>query len=117
MNIEKDLNFIIGKNLIQIRMNLYTIDLIFEDSILITVGYKTTYTERGTNRQQKWDYTNNQNFAINKLLGNCILRAEIDVNYNLILEFENKRTLMIESERAEGESYIIYNSDDFQVIN
>ncbi len=116
MDIEKDLNFIIGKNLIQIRMNKYTINLIFEDNILITIGYKITYTEGGINSHQNWDSINNQNFSINKLLETSVVKAEMNKNYTLIIEFENKKILTIESARANYESYIIYNGHDFQVI-
>jgi hypothetical protein len=116
MNIEENLNFIIGKKLIQIRMNLYLIDLIFENKIIITIANKVTYVEEETNKQQQWNSTSNQKFFINKLLETSVIRAEVDKNKNLILELENKKKLIIESARDENESYIIYNADDFQVV-
>lgn len=116
MNIKENINFINGRNLIQIRINQYSIDLIFEDKIIITIANKVIYIEREANKEQQWDSIKNQKFSINTLLGVSVAKAKVDVNNNLILELENKELLIIESAKDENESYIIHNGDDFQVV-
>lgn len=116
MNIKENINFIIGRNLIQIRINQYSIDLIFEDKIIITIAHKVIYIEKGTNKEQQWDSIKNPQFSINTLIGVSVAIAKVDVNNNLVLEFENKELLIIESAKDENESYVIHNGNDFQVI-
>ena len=115
MDIKQDLSFIIRKSLIQLRINLYTIDLIFENGIIISIANEVVYIE-GENRIQIWDSVNNPKFSINKLLGILIVNAKVDEQDNLIIEFRNNGTLIIKSAKDIHESYIINNGDDFQVI-
>ena len=116
MNIKENINFIIGKQLIQIKANLYSIDLVFEDNVIISIANKVTYIDKETNKEQQWDWINNQEFSINKLLETSVVKANLDLKDNLTIEMENNKLLIIESSIDEGESYTIYKDDDIQVM-
>jgi len=115
MNIRNSLKFIEGKSLIQIRMNLYTIDLIFENEIIVTIANKIKYLDR-ENKICEWSSVSNSFFSINVLLGKQVSKAIIDKFDNLMLEFENNEFLIIESAKDGNESYIIHYENDFQII-
>lgn len=117
MNIKENINFIIGQSLIQIRINQYSIDLIFKGDIIITIANKVIYIEKEVNKEQQWNSIKNPHFSINTLLGASVSIAKVDLNNNLILEFKNKELLIIESANDGTESYVIHNGNDFQVIH
>ena len=116
MNVKENINFIIGQNLTQVRISRYSIDLIFEEKIIITIANKIIYIDKETNKEQQWDSIKNQKFSINRLLEAPVTIARVDANNNLILELENEKLLIIESANDENESYIVYYEDDFEVI-
>jgi hypothetical protein len=112
MNKKKEFNYIINKKLMQIRISLYTLDLVFEDDIIITSGYRLKYIEEG-NTVFEWQNSEKPLFSINNLLDIPIQKVFIDKSSNLILEFFNKCTLLIMADQSEGESYMIFNHHDF----
>ena len=77
MDIKQDLSFIIRKSLIQLRINLYTIDLIFENGIIISIANEVVYIE-GENRIQIWDSVNNPKYSPH--LGYVVNVVKIEIN-------------------------------------
>lgn len=111
--IETDLK---KKNLIQVKMNRYSIDFVFECDILIIVGHKLRYLKGDTKTLQQWDWVNNQQIALNDLLEKPVSYAEVDQNENLILIFDDQSEVIIEAEKGDHESYIIHNKKECQVV-
>lgn len=109
-------DFIVGKKLMQVVINRYTIDLYFQDVIHIQIGSPIIYSEGRTGIISQWDYINNQPFAINELIDQVAISAEVDEDENLTLEFEDHGRLFIKAKKDIGESYIISHRDDYQVV-
>ncbi len=116
MNINRDIEFINGKKLVQISFSLYQLKLFFEDKIIIEIGNCIEYIDN-KNSIHKWNYLlSKSSFSINTLLDIHVNIASVDNSSNLKLKFSNDEFLIIKAASDGNESYIIYNNKDFQVI-
>ncbi|MDQ3396138.1 MAG: hypothetical protein M3512_18790 [Bacteroidota bacterium] len=116
MDIKKDLHFLIGKTLMQISFGLYQVQLHFSEDLLIEVGHGIDFFELN-GASQKWRYsTGREYFSLNILLETTVIKANVDLSNNLIINFENEKTLKILKGKDGHESFIIYNKGDFQVL-
>lgn len=116
MDINKDIEFIREKKLIQISFSLYQIKLLFEGQIIIEIGNCIEYIDNNESIQN-WNYLLSKNsFSINALLDISVTKASIDNSSNLKLKFRNGEFLIIKAAGDGNESYVIYNNKDFQVI-
>jgi len=111
-----NMEFFIRKKLILICFSLHQIKLIFEDEIIIEVGYEIDFLQDSQDIQS-WNCLNSRSyFSINSLLNNSIIEASIDNSQNLNLKFENGEILIIKAAQDGNESFIVYNKKDFQVV-
>lgn len=115
MEIKKEINFLLGKSLIQICYGLYQIQLNFNDNIRIEVADSLIF-QNSDGIIYNWEYNNGRNsLPINSLLECTVSNAEFLEN-NLLILFNNNESLKILSGGDKNESYIVHNGTDFEVI-
>src|SRR6188768_14291 len=116
MEIRKNIDFLIGKILLQICFGLYQVQLNFNDGVSIEIGGEIIY--KAFNKQQYiWKYSNGRIlFPINNLIEFTINKAVFSDDKSLILEFSNGECLTINSTGDNNESYIVKSGNDFEVI-
>ena len=117
MEIKNDISFLIGKSIQKICFSLFQIELYFDqEEIRICVFDSLIFLDKNLIKEE-WNYKNGRKeFSLNSLIEVPINRADVNINSNLRIEFENGESIEIKSAKEGNESYILHRNSDFQVI-
>ncbi len=117
---EEFIQFISGINftqhvISQIRINLHTIDFVFDNDIIVQTACQIIY-KRNNKIIQIWRSGKNQAIIMNDIIETPILKINIGKDKSLSFIFQNLLAIEIVPSSNIHESYIIYTSKDFIVV-
>jgi hypothetical protein len=111
-----DINFLLGKELLQICFGLYQVILNFSENASISVEHRLVYANK-SGECFTWNCGQRNNLPIQSSLGYKVVEANLTPEQSINLVFENQDELTIQvSENKKFESYQINYGAKYFVV-